>query len=309
MTTPHFSIVLPAYNAAASVAATIASVLAQTDGDFELILIDDGSTDATLATLMAAAAGDTRIRLVAQANAGVAAARNLGLSLAHGVLVAFIDADDIWHPEKLARHRAHHALYPLDGISFARIAFLEAGMAGLDGARTQSTVPPGALTIADLIGENPVCTASNIVVTRRCAVAVGGYLAGMTHAEDQEWLARVVAAGFGVRGIDELLVGYRLSPSGLSCDLNRMYAGWRRLARRYRGAIDMAAAEAVYCRYLARRALRSGDRSRMARGFALRGVACDRTAFFADRRRGGLTFAGALLGPLIPVRLRTRLFA
>jgi hypothetical protein len=308
-TAPTFSVIVPVYNAAATVAATVRSVLDQTDGDFELILIDDGSTDASLARMLDLANLDERIRVLSTPNAGVAETRNLGASLARGALLAFLDADDIWRPTKLAAHRALHAANPDIGVSYAQISFLEAGTTPGGAARTTSTVPAAPLGVADLIGENPVCTASNIVVTRICFDTVGGFDATMRHAEDQEWLARVAACTFPIVGIDQLLVEYRLSPAGLSSDLTSMFSGWRRMVAQHGDSIDQGAAEAVFCRYLARRALRDGRPSGEAMRFAVRGMMRNASAFLDDPRRGGMTLAGAMLSPLIPTAMRSRIFA
>ena len=97
-------------------------MLDQTDPGFELIIVDDGSVDNSLAVALAIAAIDDRIRVVSQQNAGPAQARNLGIELARGTLLAFLDADDIWHEEKLACHRAFHSVDPAAGVSYARIA-------------------------------------------------------------------------------------------------------------------------------------------------------------------------------------------
>jgi len=309
MTTPFFTVVVPVYNAAATIAATVRSVLTQTERDFELLLIDDGSTDDSLAIMLRLGAEDDRIRVLSHRNQGVASTRNLGVDLARGALIAFLDSDDAWHPTKLERHRALHAVDPDIGISFARIAFLEAQKAVHAEVRTCSTVPAGDLTLTQVIGENPVCTASNIVVTRDCLAAVGLFTVGMDYAEDQEWLARAVDAGIRVRGIDELLVAYRLSPAGLSSNLHAMYDGWRRLTRPYRDRIDVPAAEALFCRYLSRRALRNGGTATAALRFACRGVSLDAGTFFADAKRGSLTLAAAIVSPVIPRTVRTRVFA
>jgi len=97
---PIVSVVIPAYNAAWCLGRSIESVLAQTFRDFELIVVDDGSTDGTGAVLVAL---DEEIRVVRKPNGGLSSARNAGIAAAGGRYVAFLDADDWWSPEKLAR--------------------------------------------------------------------------------------------------------------------------------------------------------------------------------------------------------------
>lgn len=105
--TPPVTVIVPARNAADTIMATVASVQAQTFPDFEMIVVDDGSDDATPDLVESLAARDARIRLVRQDQAeGVSAARNRALSLAGGRFIAPLDADDLWHPEKLARQVA-----------------------------------------------------------------------------------------------------------------------------------------------------------------------------------------------------------
>lgn len=306
---PHISVVIPVYNAAATLAATVRSILAQSEGDFELLLIDDGSTDDSLLLMLRLAAMDERVRVIAHANCGVAATRNKGVELSHGELIAFCDADDLWHPHKLARHRDLHRGNPAIGASYARIAFIEPDASDSSAARTLSSIVPTPLTVADLLGENPVCTMSNLVVTRDACRAIGGFKVGMSFAEDQEWLARAAHIGIIISGIDDVLVDYRLSQDGLSVNLDRMYAGWRDLAADYGDPANGEAAEAVYCRYLARRALRSGATARTAREFALRGLKLDARAFLSDARRGWPTLISALVAPVIPRAARIRVFA
>lgn len=93
------SIIIPAYNISSWLSATLHSVQAQTFADWECIIIDDGSTDNPAACIP----DDPRFRLIRQANAGVSTARNRGLDEARGALIAFLDGDDIWHPQALER--------------------------------------------------------------------------------------------------------------------------------------------------------------------------------------------------------------
>ena len=98
---PEISVIIPAYNASRTIGPTIESVLAQTFTDFELLVIDDGSTDDTADIV--SAVGDLALNCVRTENGGVSVARNRGLDMATGAYVAFLDADDAWRPAKLER--------------------------------------------------------------------------------------------------------------------------------------------------------------------------------------------------------------
>jgi glycosyltransferase involved in cell wall biosynthesis len=97
------TVVIPVYNGECFIDRTLASALAQTYDPLEVVVVDDGSTDRTPIIVEAAAARDNRIRLLRAQKSGVAAARNLGITEARGKLIAPLDADDLWHPEKIAR--------------------------------------------------------------------------------------------------------------------------------------------------------------------------------------------------------------
>ena len=97
------SVVVPVYNGERFIDRTLVSALAQTYNPFEVIVVDDGSTDCTPYLIEAASIRDERIRAFRTKNAGAAAARYFGIKQARGTLVAFLDADDLWHPEKIAR--------------------------------------------------------------------------------------------------------------------------------------------------------------------------------------------------------------
>lgn len=251
---------MPCFRAGNTVATALASVLGQSEPDFEVILVDDGSPDETVAIALHAAGGDTRVQVLRQQNAGPAAARNNGVAAGSGRLIAFLDADDRWSDGLLARHRERFATDDQLGISFARVCFYDPAL-----------LQPGPisahakrLSLLQMLGENPVCTMSNVVVRRTAYEQAGGFDETMRHAEDQEWVSRMLATTpWKVMGIDAVLVDYRMSKSGLSADLDNMRSGWQAMIERVRfyAPAEVAEAEAgaaaLFQRYLARRALRT----------------------------------------------------
>lgn len=106
---PFISVVIPAYNAEKYIEETLDSVRAQTFSDYEILVVDDGSTDRTVQI----ASGYDGVQLLLQKNRGAAAARNTGIRAARGAYVAFLDADDIWFPSKLEKQVAHLRAHPL----------------------------------------------------------------------------------------------------------------------------------------------------------------------------------------------------
>lgn len=303
------SVIMPVFNAEHTVRATVESVLNQSFAQFELIAIDDGSTDASLKILLDLADRDERIHVVSQPNSGVANARNIGAATAKGVLLAFLDADDLWHRDKLAQHVKFHTPGQNVDISYARVAFFDEGSARALSPKTLSSIVSHPLTVADLLAENPACTMSNLVVRKRVFDRVGGFQADMSYAEDQDWLVRAAAMRYAIKGIDDVLVDYRLSPDGLSVNLDKMYDGWRVIAQRHQDKVNIQAAEAVYCRYLSRRALRAGASPSEAWHYAKRGMRIEPAAFLADSWRGAMTLACALLSRFLPRKARLFLFA
>lgn len=296
---------MPCYNAAATLHQTLASLSDQSMTDWELLCIDDGSDDATRTIMTQARATDPRIRPLTNPGKGPACARNLALTMARGDLLAFCDADDLWAPDKLERMAQLMADPRIDG-AYARVAFF-------CGRRSSSVsaVPRGPLSVPMLLGENPVCTMSNLVLRRDVFRSTGGFDATLIHNEDLEWMIRLVAQGHHIVGIPEVLVQYRTSATGLSADLARMRAGRQAAlvtAARYGFAAD-ARAEAVYLRHLSRRALRVGAPGTQALRLAASGVVTSPRGFFADFRRGTLTAMAALAAPLMPAPLRRILFA
>jgi glycosyltransferase involved in cell wall biosynthesis len=244
---PLVSVVIPAYNAAPFI---------------RDLVINDGSTDGTVNIVETYCRMDPRIQLVTQPNSGVSAARNLGVKLAKGELIAFLDSDDQWLPEKLAIHVVHMKSDPQLGISFARVEFLE-----IDGT------PTGKFTNCSLFNlrpenflyTNPTITTSNIVIRRNLFREIDGFDQTIHYSEDMELLFRSAClTEWKIEGIDQVLVRYRVHTTGLSSTLDRMEAGWFQFISKARSISPklvnqhFAAAHAAYLRYLARQTLRLG---------------------------------------------------
>lgn len=303
----RFSIVIPAFNAADTLAQTLDSLQAQTLTDWEALVVDDGSSDETAALVRGYAKADARIILLRNPGKGPSDARNFGALRAQGEILAFCDADDLWEADKLMTLAAAFTARAGDAL-FGQIAFFNEDPTRIT---TQSTVPDGEVTVQMLLGENPVCTMSNLAIRTRTFAALGGFRSDMVHNEDLEFLIRLVAEGFYLRGIDQLMVRYRASAGGLSADLLKMQKGRDealKTARAY-GIRPDARAEAVHLRYLARRALRLDHEPRLARRLALQGVAQAPAAFLLPLRRGLATAGAALIAPFLPTCVRRALFA
>ncbi|SFE00919.1 glycosyltransferase family 2 protein [Roseivivax sediminis] len=302
---PRFSIVIPAFNADNTLADTLDSLEHQTLTDWEALIVDDGSTDATRVIAEAAAGRDRRIRVIDNPAKGPSAARNLALTETTGEIIAFLDADDVWAPRKLEIMAQIFRNAGIDA-AFSRIAFFDEA-----GTRTVSSLPGGHVTVPMLLGENPVCTMSNLAVRRAAFAATGGFDTRLVHNEDLEWLIRLVATGNRLVPVAETLVYYRTSPTGLSADLAAMSRGREAAvatALRH-GFRTSARAEAIHLRYLARRALRTDAPPRETLRLALAGAWTSPAGFFSDLRRGVMTLAGALAAQILPRRTRRALFS
>ena len=116
---PAVSVVIAAFNAERTIAETLGSIAAQTCRDFEVIVVDDGSTDRTAELVGDSAAGFPQLVCIGQANRGQPAARNRGIAAARGRYVAFVDADDLWMPEKLERQVGYFDAHPEAGLVYS----------------------------------------------------------------------------------------------------------------------------------------------------------------------------------------------
>jgi teichuronic acid biosynthesis glycosyltransferase TuaG len=204
---PDVSIVLPAWNAAATLAEAIASVQAQDGPDWELIVVDDGSTDATGRVAAAAARRDGRIRVVRLgARGGAAAARNQGLLLARARRVAFLDADDLWLPGKLSAQVAHLAATGA-GLSFTGYVYRDTR--GERCVRVPKQVDHASLLAGNVIG----CLT---VMVDRARVPDPLRFPSLTRRQDFALWLRMMKAGVVAAGLDEVLAVHRRRAGSLS---------------------------------------------------------------------------------------------
>ncbi|WP_425040312.1 glycosyltransferase family 2 protein [Primorskyibacter sp. S187A] len=288
---PVFSVILPFHRSADTLAATLNSLQAQSFHDWEALCIDDGGGDPSRAIADRFAAQDPRIIVRDNTGTGPSDARNLGAAHAQGTYLAFLDADDLWTPDKLSCLARAFATGRTDAL-YARIGFFEDTPSD---SQTQSTVPDRPLQIADLLAENPVCTLSNLTIRASVFRALGGFDRDIVHNEDLEFLIRVIGQGHRVVGLDRLLTWYRTSANGLSADMEAMLESRRRVidaAARY-GVRPTRAATAVYLRYLARRALRLQSPHHEAWAYARAGLRAHPLAFLQPFKRGAATAAAA----------------
>jgi glycosyltransferase involved in cell wall biosynthesis len=219
------SVVIPAYNASRTITAALESVFAQTFTDYDVIVVDDGSTDDTSARV--AAWGD-RLRFVRQANGGPGAARNAGLKHADGRLVAFLDADDVWMPRKLERQVAYFERYPETGLLHS--AALVSRTPGRTLLETRDATPLDAPIDAprhvfcELFQGSLEINTLTAMTTRDVLAAVGGFDERRElHVEDWDlWLR--IASRYAVGYLPEPLAIHR--PGGvMSSAIEKTFRG------------------------------------------------------------------------------------
>lgn len=211
---PKVSIVIPAYNAAAFIERTLASVKAQTFTDYEVVVVDDGSSDATKETVEAflhknALGG----RCIRQTNKKIAAARNQGMRSSQGFYIAFLDHDDIWYPKKLEKVIREFGRKPTADLICHNENVVRSGKT-LRTTKNGPAVP--AMYEALLLGGNSL-SASAVVVKKDVAMSVGGFREDEQYntVEDYDfWLRLSRVAKFHF--IDEALGEYALLDGGAS---------------------------------------------------------------------------------------------
>jgi len=218
---PFFSIVIPTYNRSGLLREALATVFAQQFTDYEVLIIDDGSTDDTRAVL---AEYGERVRALSQPNQGQGVARNLGIQHATGEYVVFLDSDDLWFPWTLATYRQAISMY-------GGPALVMGSHAPFEHPEELARVSQGAFrahAFADYLAsarETFVRTACVIAVRTEAVRRVGGFTDKRINSEDHDLLYRLGTERGFVLVEAPLVVGYRKHGSSSSKDLERGYEG------------------------------------------------------------------------------------
>ncbi len=218
---PLVSVIVPVHDGERFLAEALESVRAQDHRPIELIVVDDGSTDRS-----AEIAGSFQeATVIRQDNAGPSAARNAGIAAARGELVAFLDADDLMLPHKLTAQVRYLTEHPDVGCVLARQEVqVEAGVE-----------PPPWLRPDRLVGDPWGIQPLSAVVRRDDLARIGGFDENLTHAEDQDLLFRLRAAGVRIEVLPEVVMVHRVHGSNMTYSLD---TGREGILRSLKGRID-----------------------------------------------------------------------
>ncbi len=309
----HVSVIVPVYNVENYIADTVQSVLDQTYSEWELLIIDDESPDRSIE--ICEQFDDSRIRIIHQRNQGLAGARNTGIRHATGEYITFLDGDDLWEPEKLAKHVAHFKRSPSVGVSFSRSAFIDE-----DGNALNIYQMPKLTDIskADVFCRNPIGNGSAAVFRREVFDAIrfeddiDGEMIDCYFdnrfrlSQDVEcWLRIVIQTAWEIEGIPEALTLYRVNSGGLSADLLPKMKSWDAMIEKLRPydpelfAHYENLSKAYFLRYLARRAVTLDD-GQAAVSLFNQSLRRDWRMMLYEPRRTLLTGAASYLSFLLP---------
>jgi glycosyltransferase involved in cell wall biosynthesis len=200
---PKVSVIIPAYNSMTYLPKTLESVLRQTFTDFEVLIINDGSSDNIVEWALQIA--DPRVRLISQPNQGVSVARNIGITHAQGEYIAFLDADDLWQPTKLEKQVRCLEDDPAAGLVYTWTAFID-----------ESDQPTGVSIVShaegnvwkQIVVRDMISTGSSPMTRRECIASVGVFDANISIGEDRDMWTRI-AARYPFAVVKEPLTLYR----------------------------------------------------------------------------------------------------
>jgi glycosyltransferase involved in cell wall biosynthesis len=206
---PKVSVIIPAYNSMTYLPETVDSVFKQTFTDFEVLIVDDGSSDNIAEWTKQIK--DPRVNLIFQQNQGVSVARNTGIAHAQGEYIAFLDADDLWQPTKLEKQV--HCLDKQSAVGLVHTWVSLIDRQSQPTGRNFTSNTQGNVW-QELIEKNTIACCS-VMVRRDCFQTVGGFDPSLRSAEDWDMWIRI-ASSYPIAVIPEILASYRLLASSKS---------------------------------------------------------------------------------------------
>jgi glycosyltransferase involved in cell wall biosynthesis len=213
---PLISIIIPVYNGEKTILETIQSVLNQTFKDFEILIINDGSTDSTLEVI--ASIPNSNIKVFSYPNTGVSASRNRGIALASGEYISFIDADDLWTPDKLEAQLKALQENPQAAVAYSWTDWIDESGTVINGGchHKISGNVYAHLILADFIGSG-----SNPLIRKSALLELNGFDQSVPPAEDWDMWLRL-AAHYLFTVVPQAQILYRISHQSASCNVLKM---------------------------------------------------------------------------------------
>lgn len=247
-TMSHVSVIIPIYKGAAFIALSIESVLAQSHLDLDLIIVNDGSPDNSVAVIQPYFA-DPRVKYIEQQNAGVAAARNTGIRAATGDYIALVDQDDLWLTDKLARQVEYLDEHPEIALVHSKIHFIDEVGERIPDPEWAWVAPTFGQVLPELVKRNSICTCT-VLMRKRALEQAGLFRQELAPADDWDlWLR--VAARHPIGFVDAVTACYRVHQGNESRNLLKMQEAEIRVVetfiREHPGAVGNAITRAKLC--------------------------------------------------------------
>lgn len=220
---PLVSVIIPVWNGGALLPETLRSLEAQTCRDFEALIVNDGSTDGTAEIARQFCDADPRFQLLNRAHTGLSATRNAGMAAARGEFIAFLDADDLWLPEKLARQMELFRADPRVNFSYTNFYFWD-GHRDLEVYYRDTRPLPDGDAARRLVFNN-IYGMSSVVVRRELLKKSGDFDPAFLGCEDWDLWLRMTEHGLWARGTGEPLMRYRRWPGNMTNNKKSIIAG------------------------------------------------------------------------------------
>jgi len=222
----NISVIIPVFNGEATIEETIISISNQTFKDIEIIIINDGSTDATLEIIENIS--DTRIKIFSYPNAGLSASRNRGISQAKGEYISFIDADDLWAPDKLESQWQALQKNPQAAIAYSWTDYIDESSKFIKSGRR---IKINGDAFSKLLITNFLENGSNPLIGKTALEKVGGFDESLFAAEDIDMWLRL-AANYEFICVEKPQILYRTSTTSMSTNLKRQEAATLEVIKR-----------------------------------------------------------------------------